>query len=242
MSSFSPSCLVKRFLVSSLLKIVWQFFGKACNCVVPSSSAVLDRLRIDFFIPSRLMPVQPPEPIVKLGKNRPSELCCLFIGKMDLGFLWRLGCPQPPTLAEKLWIHIKVELSGMRGDFIWVTRMVMIGADHTCVILSKLSHILKQSFRFPTMYRVGSCRHTCRWGRCSLVWIHLSWLSHTSPYKDLLRPVCFTSSIKWFTPLVGGLWGYYSTKKEPLSIFQVKLFTSKLLTYSKLFKERGKQQ
>lgn len=58
------------------------------------------------------MPVQPPGLIVKSGKNGPSELCCVFIGKTDLGFPWRLGYPQPPALAEKLQIHIKIEISG----------------------------------------------------------------------------------------------------------------------------------
>lgn len=194
------------------------------------------------------MPVQPPGLIVKRNKNGPSEVHCLLIGKTDLGFLQRLGCPQPPASAEKLQIHIKVELSGkskshgMWGDFIWVTLMVTAGADHTCMFLSQLSQILKQHFRLPTMYREGSCRCTCGRGRCSLVWICLWWLSHTSPYRGLLQPICFISSIKWFIPLVGGVWGHYSTKKELLSLFQVKLFTSKLLTYAKLFKKRGKQR
>lgn len=32
------------------------------------------------------MPVQPPGPTVKFGKNGPSKLLCLFISKRDLGF------------------------------------------------------------------------------------------------------------------------------------------------------------
>lgn len=152
------------------------------------------------------MLVQPPGLTVKFDKNGPSELLCLFISKRDLGFPWRLGCPQPPALAEKLQIYIKVELSGKSkspgvwGDFIWVALMVTTGADHTCTFLSQLSQILKQNFKLPTRCCVGSCRCTCIQGRCSSVWIHPSWLSHTSPYGGLLRPVCFTNSIKWFIP------------------------------------------
>lgn len=63
--------------------------------------------------------------IVQMGKIGPSELCCWFICKINVGFWWRLGRPQPPVLAEKLRIHVDVELSGRSsgtwGDFIWVT-------------------------------------------------------------------------------------------------------------------------
>lgn len=103
---------------------------------------------------------------------------------------------------HKGWIIWQMQIPWrVRGFYLGRPYGVTNGADHTCTFLFQLSQILKQNFKLPTRCCVGSCRCTFRQGRCSSVWIHPSWLSHTSPYRHLLWPVCFTNSIKWFTPL-----------------------------------------